>query len=52
MLTSAFPGSSRAADGLALAGIGAFERGRYAQAANTFRRLLTHHYHYTRLYPR
>ena len=42
-LASAFPGSSRAANGLALAGIGAFERGRYAQAANTFRRLLTHY---------
>ena len=42
-LASAFPGSRRAADGLALAGIGAFERGRYTQAANTFRRLLTHY---------
>ena len=42
-LASAFPGSNRAAAGLALAGIGAFERGRYAQAANTFRRLLTHY---------
>ncbi len=42
-LASAFPGSNRAAGGLALAGIGAFERGRYAQAANTFRRLLTHY---------
>ena len=43
MLASAFPGSRRAADGLTVAGIGAFERGRYAQAANTFRRLLTHY---------
>ena len=42
-LASAFPGSNRAAAGLALAGIGAFERGRYTQAANTFRRLLTHY---------
>ena len=42
-LASAFPASRRAADGLALAGIGAFERGRYTQAANTFRRLLTHY---------
>ena len=46
MLASAFPGSNRAPDGLAHAGIGVFERGRY------LRRILTHYYHYTRLYPR
>ena len=40
-LTDAFPGSPRAADGLAVAGIGAFERGRYQLAANLFERLLS-----------
>ena len=40
-LVNAFPGSPRAADGLAIAGIGAFERGRYEYAANLFGRLLS-----------
>ncbi len=40
-LANAFPGSPRAADGLAIAGIGAFERGRYEYAANLFERLLS-----------
>ncbi len=40
-LANAFPGSPRAADGLAVAGIGAFERGRYEYAANLFERLLS-----------
>ena len=40
-LADAFPGSPRAADGLAVAGIGAFERGRYEYAANLFERLLS-----------
>ena len=40
-LANAFPGSPRAADGLAIAGIGAFERGRYEYAANLFGRLLS-----------
>ena len=39
-LADAFPGSPRAADGLAVGAIGAFERGRYAYAANLFERLL------------
>ncbi len=39
-LLDAFPDSQQAADGLAVAGIGAFEHGRYAQAANNFERLL------------
>ncbi len=40
-LADAFPGSPRAADGMAVAGIGAFEHGRYEQAANLFERLLS-----------
>ena len=40
-LADVFPGSTRAADGLAVAGIGAFEHGRYEQAANLFERLLS-----------
>ena len=40
-LLDAFPDSQQAADGLAVAGIGAFAHGRYAQAANNFERLLT-----------
>ena len=40
-LADAFPGSPRAADGLAIAGIGAFERGRYNYAASLFERLLS-----------
>ncbi len=40
-LADVFPGSPRAADGLAVAGIGAFEHGRYEQAANLFERLLS-----------
>ena len=40
-LAEAFPGSARAADGLAVAAIGAFERGRYEYAANLFERLLS-----------
>ncbi len=40
-LADVFPGSPRAADGLAVAGIGAFERGRYNYAANLFERLLS-----------
>ena len=40
-LADVFPGSPRAADGLAVAGIGAFERGRYDYAANLFKRLLS-----------
>ena len=40
-LADAFPGSPRAADGLAIAAIGAFERGRYEYAANLFERLLS-----------
>ena len=40
-LADVFPGSPRAADGLAIAGIGAFERGRYDYAANLFERLLS-----------
>ncbi len=40
-LADAFPASPRAADGLAVAGIGAFERNRYQQAANLFARLLS-----------
>ena len=40
-LADAFPGSPRAADGLAVAGIGAFEHGRYQLAANLFERLLS-----------
>ena len=40
-LADAFPGSPRAADGLAVAGIGAFEHGRYEQAANLFERMLS-----------
>ena len=40
-LADAFPSSPRAADGLAIAGIGAFEHGRYEQAANLFERLLS-----------
>ena len=40
-LADVFPGSPRAADGLAIAGIGAFERGRYEYAANLFERLLS-----------
>lgn len=40
-LEDSFPDSQQAADGLALAGIGAFARGRYAQAANNFARLRT-----------
>ncbi len=40
-LLDAFPDSEQAADGLAVAGIGAFAHGRYAQAANNFERLLS-----------
>ena len=40
-LADSFPHSRQAADGLAVAGIGAFQRGRYAQAANNFARLLS-----------
>ncbi|MXY95605.1 MAG: transglycosylase SLT domain-containing protein [Caldilineaceae bacterium SB0664_bin_27] len=40
-LADAYPGSPRAADGLAVAGIGAFEGGRYQLAANLFQRLLS-----------
>ncbi len=40
-LADAFPSSPRAADGLAVAGIGAFERGRYELAVNLFERLLS-----------
>ena len=40
-LAEFFPGSPRAADGLAIAGIGAFERGRYNYAASLFERLLS-----------
>ena len=40
-LADVFPGSPRAADGLAIAGIGAFERGRYNYAASLFERLLS-----------
>ncbi len=39
-LADVFPGNPRAADGLAVAAIGAFERGRYQYAANLFERLL------------
>ena len=39
-LQDAFPDSQQAADGLTVAGIGAFAHGRYAQAANNFERLL------------
>ena len=42
-LADVFPGSPRAADGLAMAGIGAFERGRYEYAAILFERLLSEH---------
>ena len=44
-LAGAFPASPRAADGLAVAGIGAFERNRYQQAANLFERLLSDYPH-------
>ena len=44
-LADAFPTSPRAADGLAVAGIGAFERGRYEYAANLFERLLSEYPH-------
>ncbi len=44
-LADVFPGSPRAADGLAVAGIGAFERGRYEYAANLFERLLSEYPH-------
>ncbi len=44
-LADVFPGSQRAADGLAVAGIGAFERGRYEYAANLFERLLSEYPH-------
>lgn len=44
-LADAFPSSPRAADGLAVSGIGAFERGRYEQAANLFERLLSEYPH-------
>ena len=44
-LADAFPASPRAADGLAVAGIGAFERNRYQQAANLFERLLSEYPH-------
>ena len=40
-LADAFPASPRAADGLAVAGIGAFERNRFQQAASLFARLLS-----------
>ncbi|MXZ21722.1 MAG: transglycosylase SLT domain-containing protein, partial [Caldilineaceae bacterium SB0665_bin_25] len=40
-LADAYPASPRAADGLAVAGIGAFEHGRYQLAANLFERLLS-----------
>ena len=42
-LADAFPSSPRAADGLAIAGIGAFEHGRYELAVNLFERLLSEH---------
>ena len=44
-LADVFPGSPRAADGLAVAAIGAFERGRYEYAANLFERLLSEYPH-------
>ena len=44
-LADAFPGSPRAADGLAVSAIGAFERGRYEYAANLFERLLSQYPH-------
>ena len=44
-LADAFPSSPRAADGLAVAAIGAFERGRYEYAANLFERLLSEYPH-------
>ncbi len=44
-LADAFPGSPRAADGLAVSAIGAFERGRYEYAANLFERLLSEYPH-------
>ncbi|MCY3901432.1 MAG: transglycosylase SLT domain-containing protein [Caldilineaceae bacterium] len=40
-LADLFASSPLAADGLAVAGIGAFERGRYQQAAHLFERLLS-----------
>ena len=40
-LADAFPNSPRSANGLAVAGIGAFERGRLEYAANLFERLLS-----------
>ena len=40
-LADLFPSSPLAADGLIVAGIGAFERGRYQQAVNLFERLLS-----------
>ena len=40
-LADVFPGNPRAADGLAVTAIGAFERGRYEYAANLFERLLS-----------
>ena len=40
-LADLFPSSPRAADALAVSGIGAFEHGRYEQAANLFERLLS-----------
>ena len=42
-LVDAFADSPQAADALAVAGVGAFAHGRYAQAANNFERLLTHY---------
>ena len=42
-LADAFPSSPRAADGLAIAGIGAFEHGRYELAVNLFERMLSEH---------
>ena len=39
-LVETFPASQQAADGLAVAGMGAFEQGRYGQAAGNFARLL------------
>ena len=44
-LADAFPGSPRAAEGLAVAAIGAFERGRYQYAANLLERLLSEYPH-------
>ena len=44
-LADAFPSSPRAADGLAVAAISAFERGRYEYAANLFERLLSEYPH-------